>query len=266
MEGMKKFLPFFILIFSLPSIAFAECELPRDQKLIIGCSTECGFFYRLRLTTNALGLGYSIRIVDLSRDLSLLEVDGFIIPGGVDIDPSLYQSKINPDLKRFAKLTSEGHKRDAIEAKLLQEYQSNEALKELPLLGICRGMQMMSVAKGIPLYVDLKNEIGIENRIYTFDRVSTEQSSVSIPKNFSAMKLHHQGLNLHYFQANRSSFPDVKITAFSHEGKIAEAIEYEDRPALGVQFHPEMSPSNIATPIFKWFLTQACERKHSKGL
>lgn len=262
---MKRSLLFFISLLSFSSLA--DCDLPQNQKLIIGCSTECGFFYRLRLTTNALSLGYPISIVDLSqKEKSLSEVDGFIIPGGVDIDPSLYLSKINPELKGFAKLTSEGEKRDAIESKLLSEYQENTSLKKLPLLGICRGMQMMTVSKGIPLYVDLKNEIGIENRVYTFDQISTEQASVTIPKKFSAMKLHHQGLNLEYFKKHRDSFSDVKVTAFSHDGRIAEAIEFENRPALGVQFHPEMSPSNIATPIFKWFLTQSCERKKSKGL
>ncbi len=262
---MKKSLLFFILISSLKS--FADCELPQNQKLTIGCSTECGFFYRLRLTTNALSLGYPIRIVDLSqKENTLSEVDGFIIPGGVDIDPSLYLTKINPALKSFAKLTSEGVKRDAIESKLLSEYQSDDSLKELPLLGICRGMQMMTVSKGIPLYVDLKNELGLENRVYTFDEINSRQSSVTMPSRFSAMKLHHQGLNLDYFKANQSAHPDVKVTAFSHEGKIAEAIEFVGRPALGVQFHPEMSPSHIATPIFKWFLTQSCERKNSKGL
>jgi putative glutamine amidotransferase len=262
---MKKSLLFFILFLSFHSQA--ECQLKSDHKLKIGCSTECGFFYRLRLATNALSLGYPIQIVDLSnKENSLSDVDGFIIPGGVDIDPKLYLSKIDPEFKKFARLTSEGSKRDAIEAKLLAEYQEKDSLKALPLLGICRGMQMMSVAKGIPLYVDLKNELGLENRVYTFDKISTEQASISLPENFSGMKLHHQGLNLDYFQANKSSFPDVKITAFSNNGKIAEAIEYEGRPALGVQFHPEMSPSHVATPIFQWFLTQSCKRKNSKGL
>lgn len=259
-----------IILFSLlflPLTSFSACQLKEHDSIRIGCSTECGFFYRLRLTTNALSLGYPIRIVDLSqKENNLSDVDGFIIPGGVDIDPDLYDGRVNPAFKKFARLTSEGTKRDSIETDLLKKYQTDSSLNALPLLGICRGMQMMTVAKGIPLYTDLKNELGIENRVYTFDMISTEQSSVSIPENFSAMKLHHQGLNLNYYQDHRSSFPDVKITAFSHGGKIAEAIEYEGRPALGVQFHPEMSPSNIATPIFRWFLTKSCERKNSKGL
>lgn len=262
---MKRSLLFFILIASFKSSA--DCKLPQNQKLIIGCSTECGFFYRLRLATNALSLGYPIRVVDLSqKEHSLSEVDGFIIPGGVDIDPNLYLAKISPELKSFARLTSEGERRDKVESELLSEYESNESLKKLPLLGICRGMQMMTVSKGIPLYVDLKNEIGLENRVYTFDKISSKQSSVTMPKNFSAMKLHHQGLNLDYLRANQNAHPDIKVTAYSNEGKIAEAIEYKDRPAIGVQFHPEMSPSNVATPIFKWFLTQSCQRKNQKGL
>lgn len=251
---------------SIPS-TLASCELKSKEPLLIGCSTECGFFYRLRLATNALGLGYPIRVIDLSQNLErLAEVDGFIIPGGVDISPAHYEDKIAPELKGFARLTTEGEGRDAVELKLLKRYQEDQRLKELPLLGICRGMQIMSVAKGLPLHTDLKNELGIENRVYTFDSISTEQASVEIPKKFSAMKLHHQGLNLDYYRANQEKFSDVKVTAFSSEGRIAEAIEYEGRPALGVQFHPEMSPSHIATPIFKWFLTQSCQRKNQKGI
>lgn len=53
------------------------------------------------------------------------------------------------------------------------------------------------------------------------------------------------------------------MSAYSNKGLIAEAIEYVDRTALGVQYHPELSFSTAAFPVFKWFLTKACEYKTS---
>lgn len=283
MELMKNLLPAFILSATLMSPAtFATCELKGEEPLIIGCTYQCNFLYRLRLTLSALGMGYSVRIMDM-RDMSdaeaaLASVDGVLMPGGADINPELYIPKVSEEYRQnfeqqrhLAVLNEEGKTRDPFEYGLLNKYSRDEQYKNLPFLGICRGMQMMSVVQGIPLYLDINTELGIENRKYVFDQIALEEGSlmneIHGQKKLKAMKLHHQGLHLPYFRENQEKFPKVKISSFSHGRKIAESIEYTHRPAVGVQYHPEMSFTSASAPLFKWFLSKSCEYKNAvKGI
>jgi CTP synthase (UTP-ammonia lyase) len=79
---------------------------------------------------------------------------------------------------------------------------------------------------------------------------------------FRGFKFHHQGLRVSYYEENKSQYPLVNVTAYSHDKKIAEAIEYVHRPAFGIQYHPEKSFPGTAFPVFNWFLTKACEYKN----
>ncbi|WP_408096833.1 gamma-glutamyl-gamma-aminobutyrate hydrolase family protein [Peredibacter sp. HCB2-198] len=261
------------LVVQVP-ISLPACELPRGEVLTIGCSYNCDFFYRARLILNAWSLGYSTEIIDLSThspEVALAKTDAVLLPGGADINPDLYSV---PALKTYiennrslVKFTEEGKQRDGFEYELVKQYSSNENYKELPMLGICRGLQMMSVAKGIPLYLDLETEVGISNRMHRFDKIERTPASLMskiYSEDIKGYKIHHQGIRVAYFEQNQTQYPTVKLTAFSHDNKIAEAIEYTDRPALGVQYHPERSFSGASTPIFKWFLTKACEYKNSR--
>src|SRR5690606_20451506 len=135
----------------------------------------------------------------------------------------------------LVKFTEEGRKRDPFEYSLVKLYSDDETYKDLPMLGICRGLQMMSVAQGIPLYLDIKTELGIKNRKNLFDRIMLTQEDSTVMnsiyrKNVKGLKLHHQGIRVSYYQENQSNFPNTKVTAYSNNGKIAEAIEYTHRP------------------------------------
>ena len=261
----------------LTSTSFA-CELKMNKRLVIGCTYKCDFMYRVRLTLSALSLGYPIKIVDLRQmgemSEAMTKVDGILMPGGADIDPSYYMEKVTPDLKdhlqkniHLARMSDEGKSRDGYESELLTRYSSDARFEKLPFLGICRGMQMMTVTQGIPLFLDIKTEVGIENRKHVFDKVSVSDNSLMSKiypqKSISALKLHHQGLRVPYFKENAAKFPLVKVTSFSHDNKIAESIEYTHRPALGLQYHPEMSFSGTSNPVFKWFLSKSCEYKNA---
>lgn len=264
----------------LVSTSALTCELPKDEVIKIGCSYNCDFFYRFRVTMTAWMMGYKTSFVDLSRKTdmktALSEVDAVLVPGGADIDPKYYLEEITPELRDYTKnnlhlvkFSSEGKKRDPFEYNLIKTYSEEEDFKDLPMLGICRGLQMMSVAQGIPLYLDIKTELGIKNRYNKFDRISLSQDSSLIsdiyqPSTFLGFKLHHQGIRVPYFEEHQAKFPRTRVTAYSNDRRIAEAIEYTHRPALGVQYHPEKSFSGTSVPVFKWFLNKACEYKTSK--
>lgn len=259
--------------------ASAECRLPEGEKLIIGCTSECGLFYQLRLNLASYSTGLPISIIDMSQmeqnEEALRKVDAVLIPGGADIHPDFYLKNISRELKDYTEekihlfeASDEGKRRDPFEYSLVSAYSENNEFKELPLLGICRGLQMMAVAQGAPLYLDIKEELAIPNRRYLFDEIEIKESSslfssLYSEKKLSGYKYHHQAIRMPYVKENEKNYPLFKVTATSHEGKIAEAIEYTHRPALGVQFHPEVSFPEASTPIFKWFFNKACEYKNS---
>ena len=262
-----------------PVSSFADCELPKGEVLKVGCSYGCDFFYRNSIRLLSWVKGYKTQIVDLTVQpnlpKALSEVDGVLIPGGVDIDPKYYLDKISPELREYTQknlhlvnFSKEGEKRDPFEYALLKMYSENNEYKDLPLLGVCRGMQMMSVAQGIPLWLDIKTEVGIKNRRNLYDRIFVEKEESRMTeiygkKSFRAFKLHHQGIRVPYYQENQSQFPNTRVTAYSNKGRIAESIEYTHRPAIGVQYHPERF-SIRSVPVINWFLEKSCEYKTSQ--
>jgi putative glutamine amidotransferase len=256
------------------------CELPQNEVIKIGCSSDCDFFYRFRILTTAWTLGYKAEIKHLIGEANLKEamsqVDALLIPGGADIDPKYYLDSVTPELREYTlknltlvNWSKEGERRDPFEYALVKTYTEDESFKDKPLLGICRGMQMMSVAQGIPLYLDIKTEVGIKNRKNLFDRVSiTHKNSlmdeIYLNDSIKGFKAHHQGIRVPYYLEHMDSYANTNVTAFSNDRKIAEAIEYTHRPALGVQYHPEKSFTGTSAPVFRWFLTKACEYKNSR--
>lgn len=264
---MRYIIFFFLISFSVFGYT--------GEKLTIGCATKCDVFFHYALKKVARMKNVQIEIVDISRqgpDISLKKFDGIIFPGGADIDPKYYLSEVEPELQEYTKsrdhlvkYTKEGERRDPIEYNLLKAYFSNDSLKTLPILGVCRGMQMLAVSQGIPLYVDIKTELGIRNRRYLYDRIHLEAGNTLMndlfQNSFLGFERHHQGIRVSYFQKHSDRWPNLSITAYSNNGLIAESLEFSDRPVLGVQFHPENDFGFERNRIFGWLIEKAILRK-----
>jgi gamma-glutamyl-gamma-aminobutyrate hydrolase PuuD len=280
---MKAFMLFFFFIF-LASHIHASCKLPAGERIIIGCTyNKCDRATRVRLKGAAATLGHRLTFVQLDQNhhaQDILEsIDALLISGGADIDPKYYLKDVTPELQQYTAanlhmvvFTDEGKQRDPFEYHLLKEFLAGkESYKKLPLLGICRGMQMMSVAQGIPLYLDIASELNIPNRYHKFDRIHLTAEDSLMRKlygnrSFLGWELHHQGIRMDYYNTYKENFPQVKVSSLSNKGLIAESIEYVGYNALGVQYHPELSFPSTTYPIFKWFLTKACDyKKFLKG-
>jgi len=275
---MIRFFVISIIFFS--NILYANtCKLPKGEVLTIGCTTECKYFYKRAIKKVARKLGYKVKVINLynkKHEIDFNQVDGILIPGGADINPKYYspfvEKEYQDELKRLDYLvnySAEGDKRDPFEYKLLYNYFKLPFENKLPLLGICRGMQLMAVSQRVPLYVDIKAQLGIRNRRYIFDRIRvTDKSSklYSILKfsKFWGFKQHHQGINVPYFKNNKNRWPHLKITSYSNKGKIAESLEVLNKEAFGVQFHPEIDFGKERRRIFSWILRKSCENKLSK--
>ena len=254
-----------------------KCQLDGDQKIVIGCTNYCGKFNRWALKRYAKKLGYKVDVVNLRSDKQTVDytlVDGILMPGGSDINPKRYIDQAPEDIRDYLESVRHlydpseiGEKRDAFEFDLLDKYYANERSRYQPILGICRGMQVLTVSQGIPLYVDIKTELGIKNRRYTLDKISVRNPesliAQTVGKNsFRGVKFHHQGLRLDYFLSHQQRWPNLEVTATSNGGKIAEVLEFYDRPILGVQFHPEWTLfSSMRKDIFSWLLKRSCFNK-----
>ena len=244
------------------------------ETVTIGCATKCDFFFRMALNKVGKHHGITVKMVDVSAAGPVVDwhkYDGIIFPGGADIDPSYYLSEVEPELREYTRslnhlvnYSKEGKRRDPIEFSMLKEYFSRSELSYLPVLGVCRGMQILAVSQGIPLYVDIKTELGIRNRRYLYDRIFMEPEQTLMNELFSAtfkgFERHHQGIRVSYFKEHQNRWSNLKITSYSNNGTIAESVEFSDRPVLGVQFHPENDFGFERNRIFGWLVGKARER------
>jgi putative glutamine amidotransferase len=178
-----------------------------------------------------------------------LSFDGLLLTGGGDVEPCHYnqpnKGSMTPDPDR-----------DRTELALVKAYL--EAGK--PILGICRGMQILNVALGGTLVQDLGEHLNLFHRRITADKVHpvrAEEGSLLHTLYGSAFPI-----NSAHHQAVDAPGNGVVITARSESG-VAEAMEVPGKPILGVQFHPErmtgahLRPDTInGGAIFQWFLAQ----------
>ena len=167
-----------------------------------------------------------------NTDSILKLADGIILTGGEDINPLEYNNTTN--LKVCGDIN---YKRDTLERKLFDFALENKT----PLIGVCRGMQMMNVASGGTLYGDIPTEIGTEvihrNNGEVYHKIALcDTSTLIFPIETDTIMVnswHHQGLKI---------MPNhLRVIARSFDG-LAEAIVMDKsiHPfMIAVQFHPE---------------------------
>ena len=180
-------------------------------------SSNCERYFK---AVRAVGME-PVRVSSLT---ATAECDGLLLPGGADVDPALYNEELNGSLGVNDKL-------DALQFGMLEKY----CAARKPVLGICRGHQVINVFFGGSLWqhissADAHAMIGSEEQFHTV--YFTEGSFLE--RMYSAHPVvnssHHQGVKL--------LGEELEIIARADDGTV-EGIIHRTLPVTGVQWHPE---------------------------
>jgi acyl-CoA reductase-like NAD-dependent aldehyde dehydrogenase/gamma-glutamyl-gamma-aminobutyrate hydrolase PuuD len=231
------------------------------MKKRIGISFTTTNFHYYREWFTKEDLKNDIEIVELSFEKNNIEdiptCDGFVLTGGIDVDPSFYDANAS-----YANAPEEFQvNRDLFEKKIFEYSQ----LYQLPLLGICRGMQLVNVLQGGKLIQDL----GTLNAIHKKEQSDKEHEAIvekdSLLAEIAASasgkvnSAHHQAIDKNALGKN------LKVSAYSSgDDKTIEALEFKDKShkafMLCVQWHPERLNGKEESPfsqnIKEQFLTE----------
>lgn len=181
------------------------------------------------------GVPYILPTPGYDRELiaSYLDfADGLLFSGGEDIHPSFYGEFV------LEKCGTIDEKRDLFEIELLR----GAVARGMPVLGVCRGMQLIAVALGGSLYQDLAYcDTAMEFHDGTWEQGGEMPSVTLTPGTFLHQIFGGEPLrvNCHHHQLVKALGQACRVSAVSPDGMI-EAIEVSGTPfVLGVHWHPE---------------------------
>ena len=191
-------------------------------------------------------------------DLYAEKIDGLYLTGGYDIDPMFFDEEPHPNL---GTVTPD---RDVFEIHLINR------MLELgkPILGVCRGCQILNVAVGGKMFQDIDAQIDQE-LLQHAQKAPTAHAShdVNVLKGSLLYRLTNKEqlrVNSRHHQANRSVIDTFQVSGRANDGVI-EAIESKQHPfVLGLQWHPEnlaMKNDQSSLKIFQGFIEATRNQK-----
>ena len=201
---------------------------------------------------------------DIDALVNTLEhLDGIVLTGGADINP-LYLGE--EPIKELHGINPRRDRQELLLTKLAAD-------RQIPILGICRGIQTMNAAFGGTLLQDIhvqmegtriKHDQNLE-RSYASHTVSIESNSL-LHEVFGADSI---AVNSFHHQAVKEAAPGFRVCARATDGVI-EAIEStEYKSMLGVQWHPEcfiLRGDECMMPLFHWLIREATSFREAKRL
>ena len=197
-------------------------------------------------------------IADTDVLINTLEhIDGLLLTGGADFNPLYAGEEPSP---RLGGINAE---RDLPEL-LITQLAYN---RQIPMLGICRGIQTLAMALGGKVQQDISDVAQIRHSQDT-DR-SEPTHSVTIEPDSTLFNIYNKEklfVNSFHHQAVSDPGERFRVTARSADG-IIEAIESREyKSIIGVQWHPECMSAEDGAPIFTWFVQQAADYRRTCDL
>lgn len=195
-------------------------------------------------------------------DEMLSHLDGLLFSGGEDIDPSWYGEE------KHEKCGSIDDARDHYELMLFKKATD----MNLPILGVCRGLQLVNVAMGGSLIQDIPSEhpSEVSHGVYANSLVPAHDITIADGSLLAELlgSLSY-GVNSRHHQAVGRLADGLKATAWSPDG-IVEAVDaYPTRQIMAVQFHPEINTAagdTVQLKIFRHFVGQAALFAQAKDI
>jgi len=239
---------------------------PAEKCPVIGIS--CGINYaegdyalRAAYVESVLSAGACPLILPAHADLRQAEqvaslLDGLLLSGGGDIDPRFFGQE---PMRGLGRTDAE---RDRFELVLTRRVQS----LGLPILGICRGVQVLNVALGGEIYQDLKyaepqgmsftehfQQSPRHHTCHSVDIISEELLAMTGSRCFFVNSFHHQALAV--------LAEPLKVAARSKDGVIEAVTGTGGGFCLGVQWHPEWLKTKESEGIFRAFINAAAAQE-----
>jgi len=195
---------------------------------------------------------------------TLDQVDALLLSGGGDMNPLFVGEDPLPTLHGISP------RRDLCELLLIRLAFD----RQIPMLGICRGIQMMATALGGAIYQDLGSQYHEAplikhdqtlDRCYASHKVNIQTDSLL----YDILQTDELAVNSFHHQAVSDAGPHLRVSARSTDGVI-EAIEStEYKSLLGVQWHPEcfiLAGNRCMMPLFDWLVGEAKEFAEARKL
>lgn len=191
-------------------------------------------------------------------------IDGLLLTGGGDINPLFLKEE---PLRQVGGINHRRDKQELLITRLAAD-------RQIPILGICRGIQIMTAALGGKLYQDIYSQTDTPcikhsqelDRSYPSHTVSIKEGSTlrSIFGNIDKLPV-----NSFHHQAVKEVAPGFRICAQANDG-IIEAIEStEYKSMIGVQWHPEcmiLQGDQTMLPLFQWLTGEAISYRQARQL
>ncbi len=180
--------------------------------------------------------------VDADPSDYVARLDGLVLTGGTDIGPDRYGRNAEVDLFEPEVL------RDDLELALM----SLAVERRLPVLGICRGLQITNVHGGGTLNQDVPPhahfDVPPETTVHSVEFAEGTVLAGIYGASREVNSLHHQTVD--------EIAPDYVVSARAPDGGV-EGLEHRSLPIVSVQWHPEMMAERATDPIFGWLVEAA---------
>ena len=194
---------------------------------------------------------------------TLAGLDGILLTGGADINPLFLGEE---PIKELHGINPRRDRQELLLTRLAAD-------RQIPILGICRGIQTMNAAFGGALYQDIHSQMEGKRIKHDQDLDRTYAShTVSIEEGTMLHELFKTGtlaVNSFHHQAVMEPAPGFRVCARSTDGVIEAMESTEHKSMLGVQWHPEcfiLRGDECMMPLFKWLVKEATEYKEARQI